>query len=323
MDLAFQLRERARQSAAILLTGPEGPDGDSIGACLALQAGFHAILPEVRVDVAGSPGFRYGFLPGAGEMIPDAALRGIYDGVIVLDGDRTRLSGPVARTWAQARWTGLVDHHRSTAASGYDWAYFDADCESTCVMVREILRAWGVPLTPEIAAQLYCGLIFDTGAFRYSNTRASSHLLAAELLSTGFDHANLTLKVLVERRRAGFALLARMMGGTRFSADGRLAVASFPLALASELGATEADIEGVVDLIQHTEGVEVAVVMVERGPARVKISMRSRGRVDVAALARQLDAGGGGHAKAAGCVLPLGLEAAAARLEPVVLAALG
>lgn len=315
LEIAEQLRTRVGESRSVLLTGPEGPDGDSIGASLALQRLLAVVAPGVRVDVAGVPGFRYAWLPGADRMVPDAQV-GSYDGVVVLDGDKKRLYPEVQRAFAGARWTGIIDHHRSTDLDGYDFAFFEPAAESTCGMVAGLARAWGVALDRELAALLYAGIIFDTGGFRYSNTAASTHRLAAELLETGIDHAHIMLKVLVERRQPAIRLLARLLDEAHFSADGRLALAMCRRAHLAAVGAVEADLEGVVDHLQHVAGVELAVVVVERATERVKLSLRSAGRIDVAKLARSLDPGGGGHAKAAGVQLAAPVDAVVARLVP-------
>lgn len=297
------LLERVRTSRSVLLTGPEGPDGDSIGACLALRGILRAAAPSVHVEVAGAASHRYAWLPGADTLVSDARVSR-YDGVIVLDGDRRRLPAEVGRAFDAAGWTGIIDHHRSTDVSPYTVALFEPDAESTCGMISRIARAWSVPLDAELATLIYAGVIFDTGGFRYSNTRASTHLLAAELLATGIDHAKIALRILMERRSASLRLLGRLVSEARFEADGRLAVAVCTRALLQEFGCNEADLEGGVDLLQHTVGVELAVMAVERGPERVKLSLRSAGSVDVATLARSLHPSGGGHAKAAGVVLP-------------------
>lgn len=311
---AERLLERVRGSGSVLLTGPEGPDGDSIGACLALRRILHARAPGVRVDVAGTPGHRYAWLPDACEMIPDVKV-GAYDGVVVLDGDRRRLPPEVGRAFSEAAWTAIVDHHVSTDVRGYDVALFDPKSESTCAMIHALAKGWGVGIGLELAELLYAGIIFDTGGFRYSNTRASTHRIAAELLETGIDHAHISLKVLMERRPPALRLLARMLDRASFHAAGRLAIAICTRALLAEVGASESDLEGIVDVLQHTEGVDLAVVVVERGPNKVKLSLRSSGRVDVAALARSLHENGGGHAKAAGVVLHEPLDVVLARLH--------
>lgn len=320
LDTFDQLRSLVRTSRTVVLTGPEGPDGDSIGACLALQRVLAVATPGVEVVVAGTPPHRYRFLPGAEGMVADEALPEA-DGVVVLDGDRRRLLPGAAARFAAARWTAIVDHHRSTDPAQYTVAVFDPAAESTCGLVWAMAQRWGVPLDRDLALQLYTGVIFDTGGFRYSNTRVSTHQLAATLLATGFDHASASLRVLAERRPAGFRLLARLLDTTRFEAGGRVAFVTCPRALLDAVGAEEPDLEGVVDHLQHTEGVELAAVLVEKSGGRVKVSLRSRGEVDVAALARGLHEGGGGHAKAAGVMLTGALEpVAAAVLERLVAA---
>ena len=312
-----------RGSARVLLTGPEGPDGDSIGACLALRRLLAVVAPTVAVDVAGAAGFRYAWLPDADLMVPDGRIRADYDGVVVLDGDRTRLPREVAAAFAGARWRGIVDHHRSTDTDGYDVALFDPASESTCSMVAKLAADWGVPLDRAIAVQLYTGLIFDTGGFRHSNTTTATHDLAARLLAFDIEASSIHLRVLHERRPQGTRLLGRLLSDVRGVADGRVLVAVCPLALMQELGATPADLEGVVELLQQTRGVEVSGVLTEKSATVCKLSLRSAGAVDVAALAKRLDVGGGGHAKAAGVTLPWSLGEAVSRVEAALVGSVG
>ena len=320
MDHARILLDAVRQSNRVLLTGPEGPDGDSIGACLALQRAFRTVAPAVDVAVAGTPGFRYAWLEGASAMIPDARV-GEYDGVVVLDGDRHRLPKQVGRAFAAAKWTGLIDHHRSSGLDGYTHPWLDPKAESTCVMVRSLLAAWNVPLDKAYAEALYTGIIFDTGAFRYSNTRAGTHLVAAELLAQGIEHWRICERVLMEERLPGVRLQARVCDGAKLLAGQRVVLGTIPRALFAELGADELDVEGIIDTLQHIEGVELAALVVERGEHRAKLSLRSRGRVDVAALAQRISPAGGGHAKAAGASLALPLAEAVAAVEAAIVAA--
>lgn len=291
-----------RQSTSLLLTGPEGPDGDSIGACLALQQMLQELAPDVKVFVAGVAGYRYRWLQGAEAMLADAAV-GQYDGVVVLDGDRRRLLPNVAAAFASARWTGIIDHHRSTSPGDYTVACFEPDAESTCGMVYRLGQAWGASLNPSIAAALYTGLIFDTGGFRYANTKPDTFQLAAKLIETGLDHADISRKVLSERRFEGVMLLGRVLVAAERSADGQILLGRCSTALMQELSALDEDIEGIVDALQHVAGVELAVLLVERGPQKVKLSLRSKGKVDVAQFARSLNSGGGGHSRAAGVAL--------------------
>lgn len=304
----------------VLLTGPIAPDGDSIGACIALARALRQLGPA-RVDVAGDPSYRYAWLPGADEMIPDAQVRPDYDLVVVLDGDSGRLPAPVAAAFRAAPRTGIVDHHRSTSARGYDIALVDPHAASACELVCAMLHHWQVPLDTGIAELLYAGIVYDTGGFRHSNTTPATLRLAAELVARGFDHSAVTTRILFERRQGGLALLGRVVSEARYLAGGRVCIGAASFALGTGVGAGPGDIEGIVDHLLHVQGVELACFFIEREPGRVKLSLRSRAAVDVAAIARGLSTGGGGHARAAGCVIDGTVDQVIAQVGPVLAAA--
>ena len=308
-----QLLARVRRSRRVVLTGPEGPDGDSLGACLGLRRVLMAKAPGVVIDVVGEPSGRYAFLPDMAAVLPNASAAGA-DGVVVLDGDCHRLPAAVRAAFDAAEWTGLVDHHTSTDSSGYAVSLLAPGSESTCGMVAGIADAWAVPLDRDLASLLYAGIVFDTGAFRYSNTQPSTHRLSARLLEAGIDHSSIVLRTLVERRAASVRLMGRVFSSVRFGAAGRSVVGEVSIESLRMAGAAESDLDGIVDVLQHIEGVEVAALVTE-WPRGAKVSLRSRGRLNVATLAQALHPSGGGHAKAAGVFMPApGFDAAVARV---------
>lgn len=310
-----------RGCARVLLTGPTAPDGDSIGACLALQRVLEA--PGREVDVAGDPGFRYRFLPGAAHMVPDDAVTPGYEAVVVLDGDRHRLTRPVARAFDAAAVRGIIDHHASTRCDGYTHAWVEAEATSTCEMLYDAFVADGQPLDPALAELLYVGAIFDTGGFRYSNTTPATHRMAARLLELGIDHAALNARVLMVRRPAGMRAAGEVFTGASFHLGGRLVFGEVSASAARRLELSPGDLEGIVDHLVHVAGVEVAVLASEREGGRVKLSLRSRGLVNVAEVAQRLSPSGGGHAKAAGASMDGTLAAAQAAVVNAVADPLG
>lgn len=316
-QVAGPLLDAARGAGSVLLTGPVAPDGDSIGACLALARGLRA-MGVGRVDVAGVVSYRYAWMPGADGMIPDAGIEPGYDLVIVLDGDARRLEAPVAAAFQAARTRAIVDHHRSTRPEGYDLALLDPSAASTCDLVHELLLAWGLEPDRPTAQLIFAGMVFDTGGFRHSNTRPETLRRAARLIEQDIDHAAISTRILFDRSVAGVRLLAAVLGSAEYVAGGRLALAQASYALGSGLGAGPGDIEGIVDHLVCTVGVELACFFIEREPGVVKLSLRSRARVDVAALARRLSPDGGGHPRAAGASIPGAMPEVVARVRPAL-----
>jgi len=328
LDLEIeQLKALAQGASRVLLTGPEGPDGDSIGACLALARCLRA-LGVPQVDVAGVPSYRYRWMDGAAQMLPDEEVGsdpadGVYDLAVVMDGDAHRLTAPVDAAWAVAKKHAIIDHHGTTTADGYDVALIDHTSASTCEMILRIMDAWGQPLDRIQAELLYVGILFDTGGFRHSNTSVETLQVAGRLLETGMNHSAITTRVLLERRPNAMRLQGRILETATFHDDGAVVLGTLSLALAESLELVNGDLEGIVDSLIYVRGVEVAALVVERGPGEVKLSLRSRGKVDVARLARELHQTGGGHAKAAGVVLPETLAEVVGRLPTALSDAVG
>lgn len=317
-----ELKRLAQESKRILLTGPVDPDGDSIGSCLALAR----ILEQVcgaQVVVAGIVAPRYAGLPFVERMIPDNEVTGPFDMAVVLDGDQRRLCPPVGALFQASPVRVLVDHHSSTSREGYTLTLLDTDVASTCEIVFHLVEAWGLSLDRDMAALLYTGMIFDTGAFRHSNTTPTTHRIASTLIGVGIDHSAIVTRILVERNQAALRLMGRVLASACFAEGGRVVLGAIPLALSAELGTAWSDAEGIVDMLVYTEGVEAAVLAVERAPAMVKLSLRSRGGVNVARVARALHPSGGGHFRAAGVVLEEPLEGVLERVQCALTQALG
>ena len=302
---AFRDVIRPEERRSVLVTGPADPDGDSIGAALALAWALRR-QGVTDVTVSGTPSARYAWLPGAAEMVPDQQVREHYDVVIVVDGDRHRLHPRVARAFASATARVIVDHHLSTRPVGYELSLIVPNAASTCDLVLALLEHWQLELDEEVATVLYTGLIFDTGGFRHPNTLPATFDLAARLLEVGIDHSAITIRVLHERRPPGMRLLGRAL----FTAalEGELVWSVVRLSDLEQAEGVYTDIEGIVDQLLLTEGAELACLVVERAPRRVKLSLRSRARVDVSHLARTLNPDGGGHRRAAGVELPTTID---------------
>jgi phosphoesterase RecJ-like protein len=325
-ELAERLLTLARSAERVLITGPKDVDGDSLGACLALARLFER-LAGVEVVVAAEVGWRYRDLPGASACLPDAAIRGPFGLAVVLDGDRRRLSRGIEPVFEAARHQAVIDHHRSTTGVGYDVALVDDRSASTAELVCGLMRAWGVEPDADLAQWLLTGIAYDTGGFRHTNTSPGTLRLAADLVEAGAPYSPVVVRTACERRKAGLLLLGHALHGARFHAGDRLVVGAVRRAKLAEVGAETGDLDFIVDQLLYVQDVEVAILAVERGSVErpeVKLSLRSRGGVNVCDVAAALHPGGGGHERAAGVVLEGDLdELLAQRVLPLLQRTLG
>lgn len=304
-DSAGHFEDGAARIAAILKVIAEGerflvcshagPDGDAVGSMLAMgvlleQMGKHADLVSAdRVPVVFRP------LPGAEKIEKTLRVHGPYDAVILLECDgveRTRLQG------LEKFYKINIDHH----ASGVEFADLNwIDHKAACVgeMLYRLFKAAGEPLTREAANCIYTTVLTDTGGFTYGGTRASTFELARELTLAGADPIRIAQQVYFSTPLSKLLLLGAAL--KNLHREGRVAWLWITHEDMMRSCAAEEDCEGIVNYALSIAEVEVAGFLRELDEPRVRVSLRSKGRVNVAEIAERL--GGGGHENAAGCTL--------------------
>jgi len=299
--------------AARLLTGAPsvalachvGPDGDALGSMLGLGNALRARGTQVAASWGGEPfsvPAAYSFLPGLDLLVPPDEFPTAPEIFVALDTGSTDRLGTLADRVASAACCINIDHHASNTRFG-GVQLVDVTAAATAVLIAELLERMGEPLTQEVAAPLYTGLVTDTGSFKYVATTPAVHQLAARLLATGIRH-DLISRAIYDSAPFGYVqLLGRACAGAELVPDavGGLGLVSCVVA-AEDLarsGLGLADVEGVIDVLRVAQEAEIAVVLkgdpLEGG---YKVSARSKGAVDVGAVCTAL--GGGGHRFAAG-----------------------
>jgi len=287
--------EVLREGERFLVCSHAGPDGDAVGSTLAMgmlleQMGKHVDLVNAdRVPVV------YRALPDVEKIKKALRVHGPYDAVILLECDgleRTRLQG--LEKFFQIN----IDHH----ASGVEFADLNwIEHEAACVgeMVYRLFKAAGVTPTIEAANCIYTTVLTDTGGFIYGGTRASTFELARELTLAGADPIRIAQQVYFSTPMSKLLLLGAAL--RNLHREGRLAWLSITHQDMMRSCAVEEDCEGIVNYALAIAEVEVAVFLRELEEPRVRVSLRSKGGVNVAEIAKRL--GGGGHENAAGCTL--------------------
>ncbi len=282
-----------------------GPDGDALGSMLGLGAALRGLGKDVVASWGGEPfevPAAYSFLPALDLLVPPADFPASPPLLVTLDTGSPDRLGSLADRLASSACTVVVDHHASNTFYG-TVNLVDATAAATVVLVEQLLERLGAPLTPDVAAALYTGLVTDTGSFRYSATTPAVHELAARLLATGIRH-DLISRAIYDT--GPFAYLG-LLGGVAARAElepaavGGLGLvwSTVPAEALAESGLGLADVEGVIDVVRTAREAEVAVVL-KADPLEGgwKVSTRSKGAVDVGAVCTAL--GGGGHRFAAG-----------------------
>ena len=274
------------------------PDGDALGSQLALALSLQELGKTVRVWNEDGMLKKYSFLPHAELLTKPPAAKEDVDLVVALDtAVQTRL-GTALDAVGSAKMMINIDHHPSNPAYG-DLVYVDPASPATGQILFELIAGQKLPLTKEIAENLYVAISTDTGSFQYPNTTARTFEIAAELIRIGVDVGRVSQLLYENYPRRRIELLRELLGTMRFEGKGRVASFSLSLEMAKRLGVLPEDNEGLIDHLRAIRGVIVAVFFEELPDGKVRVSMRSKSeKADVCAICMKF--GGGGHTLAAG-----------------------
>lgn len=296
MDLLKELQGANR----IGISGHVRPDGDCVGSCLALKKYIENAMPDAEVKLfIEQPPVIFSFLYGYDSIdstFGETVNPGRFDVYIALDsGSLDRLGDAIPYFEAAGR-TICIDHHESNI--GYaDINEIDGDASSTCeLLTRFMLREY---MDVEIAKAIYTGIVHDTGVFQYSCMKKPTFAVVGELVEYGFDTQKIINDTFYEKTYVQNQILGRALLESIVFMDGKCIASCVDKRMMEFYGAKTSDFEGIVNQLLLTKGVEVAIFMYQIGTQEYKVSMRSKGKVNLAQIA--LIFGGGGHFRAAGC----------------------
>jgi len=281
------------------------PDGDALGSSLGLMHLLAAQGKQVRVFSAGPVPEEYLFLPGMDQVSNVLPGTGDLDLAVVLDCHQPERTGQASGPFlAKLPRVAIIDHHQGAVDFGQA-AWVDPTFAATSEMITLLAQEQGWPITPQAATCLFVGVQTDTGSFRYGNTTPRVLRAAADLAQAGADVWAISQEVYATHPKR-LRLLGRIMDNLELSQGGRLALSQITLADLERLDAGPADLEQAVETLRLIPGVEVSALFRQTPKGTIKVSMRSRGKVDVSRVAISL--GGGGHKSAAGVTMEGNME---------------
>jgi len=294
-----QIVRALREADEILVTCHRSPDGDAMGSLLAMGLILRELGKRTTLYSPNSVPQQFAFLPLTDEVVTRVPAETRFDVSLALDtGDEGLLGDQFPD--ADHRGTVIVlDHHASATPFG-DLRWHEPTSAATGVLVGRLAHALEVELTRELAEPLWCAIYTDTGGFRYSGTNAEVLRLSAELVATGIRPWDVSVQLYENNPVERIQLLGRVLQTLALSASGQIASLAITEPMVREANADDSMLDGFINYARSIAGVEVAVQVLQQGD-RCRISMRSKGRINVGELAQRL--GGGGHHNAAGCVL--------------------
>lgn len=293
----LQLTNELKNISSLAIAGHVRPDGDCVGSCMGLYNYIASNFPEIKVDVylEEIPSSLL-FIKNTDKIKHKYEMNVVYDLFIALDSaDKDRLGFSI-ELFDSAKRTICIDHHVSNV--GYaDVNLIDPESASTCELLFYNLDF--NKINNNIAECLYTGIVHDTGVFRFSNTTEKTMIAAGKLMGKGIPFSEIIndsfyQKTFVQNQILGRALLESVM-----FYDNKCIFAAISKKEMDFYGVKSHDMDGIVNQLLITEGVECAIFIYEVGAQEYKASLRSKQYVDVSKIASYF--GGGGHVRAAGC----------------------
>jgi bifunctional oligoribonuclease and PAP phosphatase NrnA len=289
--LADEIRKRQR----FVITSHVRPDGDAIGSSLAMAYALRELGKDVRVVFRDEPPAPLEVFPGVSAIEVTGRVDDPGDAVIVME------SGDLKRTGVEGLDRGFViniDHHLGNSMYGsLNW--FDLSAAACGEMVFDLVKELGVPLTPEIATHVYVAILTDTGSFHYSSISPRTFDICRQCVEAGVDPPAVARSIFDSNNLGRLKLFGAVLSKMELDASGRLATVYVDRQLARECGGTYEDTEGLINLPLTVKEIQAVVFFKEDATNDWRISMRSKGEVDINAVAKQF--GGGGHKNASGC----------------------
>lgn len=287
-----------KKNKYFFIAGHLKPDGDTVGSALALASLLRRLgkIPFIYTKDAIPDNLL--FLPRISKIKKTDIVLRDFDCAIILECSNFERMGSLISP-KQARTIINIDHHTSFTAFG-DINYCDPIASSSSEQIFALFESFGLKITKDEAVCLYTGLVTDTGKFQHANTTPSALRMAATLIEAGVKPELLFDKIFAFKPIKALRLLGSALTTLSLDSDCRIAYMTITNDMYHKSGATPMDTEEIINYSIMVPGVLIGLMFRENYvPGAVKVSFRSRGNIDVSAIAQYF--GGGGHKNAAGC----------------------
>ena len=291
------IRDAILQRQRFVITSHARPDGDAIGSQVAMALALQQLGKDVQMVAADAAPPQFQTFPGVRDIHVSPTVQGHFDAAIVME------CGDLSRTGVE----GLdqyfvinIDHHPGNTSYGaINW--FNPGAAACGEMVFDLIGALGVTLTPEIATHIYITILTDTGGFHFSHITPHTFDICRRCTEAGARPEAIARAVYDSSTMGRLRLMGAVLHNLEFECNGRAVLAALTLDLLRQTGATHEDADGLINIPLTVKDIQAAAFFKETEPDSFRISLRSKGLVDVNRVANAF--GGGGHKNAAGCTI--------------------
>lgn len=315
-----QIIDIIKSGQNFLVASHAHPDGDGIGSTIALAKGIEGLGKNAVMFNADNVPFNLKFLPYSDKIVNKLNAGQKFDATFLVDcAQLARVEGDASKlSKVQLGKTVLIDHH-IMGQPEFDLCCVDADAAATGEVIFRLLKIAGTKITPQIATNLFCTFVVDSGSFRYSNTTPVLLRDAAELITAGANPWAISM-AMDESNSPSYIKLLRLVLAT-FEQKNNTAWIILTQQMFKEAGAALDVAEEFINFPRSITGIEVAILFRELPSGKWKVSFRSKDKVDVRKIAAKFD--GGGHSHAAGCTLEGDLATVKAQILATVTEQMG
>lgn len=301
MEELLKIRDVLITNKEVAIVSHSNPDGDALGSQIALSLALNKLGVRTLLLNKDPVPPSYHFLPSKKKIKPLKTVEELPGVIIFVDcatlertGYETEFSNKEGQVFIN------IDHHISNDKFA-DINWIEERAAATAEMIYDLIGLLSVKFDSDIATALYTGVSTDTGSFLYGNTTSTTHKIASDLIKKGADIGKLRTNFYENTSRARLKLLKTGLNNLFFAQNDEISWMAFTSSELKGAQALDSDGDGLINYVKNISGVEVALVFREIEPGKTKVSLRSKSWFDVNQLAANFQ--GGGHARAAGCVI--------------------
>ena len=293
-EISLRIWDFLKESNNIVLATHMGPDGDALGSVFSLALALKMIGKSPKIILDNYPD-KYKFLGNSKLISKDSSDIFKCDAFVCLDcGDKSRIAAD-ENLFEKAKLTINIDHHIANNNFA-DLNYVDTSASSTCEIIFDIISNQ-IEINKKIAESIYIGIITDTGGLKYKSTSPKTLNIVSKLIETGIDFSNIYQLAMHKHTQIEANLLARSIINSKYLLNYNIGYTFLSISDLQDLEGRLQDLEGIVEYILNTDGVNIAAFFTERPDGKIKVSFRSSCDIQVNNIAKAL--GGGGHKFAA------------------------